>query len=124
MDTKRIDLNLLIALDALIAERNVTRAAARLNLTQPALSAQLNRLRDLFGDPLLIPAQRGMIPTARALELQEPLHQALEGVRAVIAERVPFDPASADLVVTIAASDYIQYAVLLPLMLVLKARRQ
>jgi DNA-binding transcriptional LysR family regulator len=120
MDTKRIDLNLLIALDALIAERNVTRAAARLNLTQPALSAQLNRLRDLFGDPLLIPAQRGMIPTARALELQEPLHQALEGVRAVIAERVPFDPASADLVVTIAASDYIQYAVLLPLMLVLK----
>jgi DNA-binding transcriptional LysR family regulator len=81
MDTKRIDFNLLVALDVLIAERNVTKAARRLNLSQPALSAQLNRLRDLFSDQLLIPAQRGMIPTHRALELQEPLRQALEGVR-------------------------------------------
>jgi DNA-binding transcriptional LysR family regulator len=120
VDTKRIDLNLLIALDALIAELNVTRAATRLNLSQPALSAQLNRLRDLFGDPLLLPAQRGMIPTARALELQEPLRRALDGVRAVVAERAPFDPASADLTVTIAASDYIQYAVLMPLTVVLR----
>lgn len=120
MDSRRIDLNLLLTLDALVAERNVTRAAARLNLSQPAVSAQLNRLRDLFGDPLLIPAQRGMIPTARALELQEPLRRALEGVRAVVAERAPFDPASADLIVTIAGSDYIQYALLMPLALALQ----
>jgi DNA-binding transcriptional LysR family regulator len=66
MDTKKIDLNLLVALEALISERNVTKAAARLNLSQPALSAQLNRLRDVFGDPLLLPAQRGMIATQRA----------------------------------------------------------
>ena len=120
MDSKRIDLNLLLTLDALLSERNVTRAAARLSLSQPAVSAQLNRLRDLFSDPLLVPAQRGMIPTPRALELQDSLHDALEGVRAVVAERARFDPASEDLVVSIAASDYVQYSVLMPLALALK----
>jgi len=69
MDTRKIDLNLLLTLEALLAERNVTKAALRLHLSQPAVSAQLNRLRDLFNDPLLIPARRGMIPTAKALEL-------------------------------------------------------
>jgi DNA-binding transcriptional LysR family regulator len=115
MDTRKIDLNLLVALEALIAERNVTKAAARLNLSQPALSAQLNRLRDIFGDPLLIPAQRGMIATQRALELQEPLHRALEHVRGVVAEQSPFNPATAEATISIAASDYVQYAVLMPL---------
>jgi DNA-binding transcriptional ArsR family regulator len=56
MDTSRIDLNLLVSLEVLLAERNVTKAASRLGLSQPALSAQLNRLRDLFEDPLLVPA--------------------------------------------------------------------
>ncbi|PHE23432.1 LysR family transcriptional regulator, partial [Bacillus pseudomycoides] len=60
MDTRRLDLNLLQTLEALLEERNVTRAAERLHLSQPAVSAQLARLRDLFGDPLLLPAQRGM----------------------------------------------------------------
>ncbi len=120
MDTRRVDLNLLVALEALIAERNVTRAAARLNLSQPALSAQLNRLRDLFGDPLLIPAQRGMIPTQRALELQEPLHLALEHIRGVVSEQTPFDPTTAEATVSIAASDYVQYAVLMPLIFALQ----
>ncbi|MGE5476468.1 MAG: LysR family transcriptional regulator [Bacteroidales bacterium] len=110
-----LDLNLLAALEALLAERNVTRAARRLNLSQPALSAQLARLRTLLGDPLLLPAQRGMIPTQRALDLQEPLHRALEQVRAVVAVGSVFDPASSGLTVSIAATDYIQYAVLMPL---------
>lgn len=110
-----IDLNLLVALDALLAERNVTHAARRLNLSQPALSAQLARLRQLFGDPLLLPAQRGMIPTQRALDLQEPLRRALEEVRGVLVAGSTFDPAAADLTVSIAASDYGQYAVLMPL---------
>jgi len=56
MDGKKVDLNLLVALDALLAERNVTRAARRLGLSQPALSAQLARLRDLLDDPLFLPA--------------------------------------------------------------------
>src|SRR4051812_7811207 len=77
MDTKRLDLNLLVTLEALLAEQNVTRAAQRLHLSQPAVSAQLGRLRDLFGDPLLIPAQRGMTPTAKADELLAPLRDAL-----------------------------------------------
>lgn len=112
---RNIDLNLLVALDVLLAERNVTRAARRLGLSQPALSAQLARLRDLLGDPLLLPAQRGMIPTQRALDLQEPLHRALEDVRGVLRAGAAFDPAATTLTVSIAASDYGQYAVLMPL---------
>ncbi len=119
MDIRRLDLNLLIALEALLAERNVTRAARRLHISQPALSAQLNRLRDLFGDPLLIPAQRGVTPTARALELQAPLHAALEQVRGVLSVGARFDPASAELTVSLMGSDAIQYAVLTPLALAL-----
>lgn len=118
MDSKT-DLNLLVALDALLAERNVTRAARRLNLSQPALSAQLARLRRLFGDPLLLPAQRGLIPTQRALELQEPLRRALEEVRNVLLAGSAFDPAAAELTVSMAASDYGQYAVLMPLAIAL-----
>jgi DNA-binding transcriptional LysR family regulator len=72
IDLKGIDLNLLVSLNTLLEEANVTRAAARLNVSQPALSAQLARLRDLFHDPLLVPSRtgRGMILTARALELE------------------------------------------------------
>ena len=121
MDISRLDLNLLVALDALLAERNVTRAARRLRISQPALSAQLNRLRDLFGDPLMIPAQRGVTPTARALELREPLHAALEQVRGVLSIGASFDPSSADLTVSLMASDAIQYAVLTPLVVALSS---
>jgi DNA-binding transcriptional LysR family regulator len=69
MDTKRLDLDLLVTLEALLVERNVTKAAARLHLSQPAVSTQLSRLRDMFDDALLIPIQRGMMPTAKAIEL-------------------------------------------------------
>jgi len=112
MDSKKVDLNLLVALDALLADRNVTRAARRLGLSQPALSAQLARLRDLFGDPLFLPAQRGLTPTARAIELETPVRQVLDQVRDVLARGRGFDPASADLTVVIACSDYVQVAVI------------
>lgn len=115
MDIERLDLNLLVTLDTLLAERNVTRAARRLNLSQPALSARLTRLREILGDPLLLPAQRGVVPTKRALELQAPLHEALEGVRRVVAEGAPFSPASAVATIAVAASDYGQYSILMPL---------
>lgn len=120
MDTKRLDLNLLVTLEALLTERNVTKAAARLHLSQPAVSAQLARLRDAFGDPLLLPAQRGMTPTARALALLDPLRQALDQVRGAVGSQMAFDPATAELTVTIAGSDYLQTAALQPLVLKLR----
>lgn len=120
MDGKRLDLNLLVTLEALLEEQNVTKAAARLHLSQPAVSAQLNRLRDEFADPLLVPARRGMTPTAKALELVAPLRQALDQVRAAVAENRSFDPAKAKLIVAIAGTDYLQAAVLQPLVLELR----
>jgi DNA-binding transcriptional LysR family regulator len=115
MDSKRLDLNLLVTLEALLTERNVTKAAARLHLSQPAVSAQLNRLRDIFGDALLIPAQRGMTPTAKALELLEPLRQALDQVRTTVATHREFDPRAMKMVLTIACTDYPQVAIAKPL---------
>jgi DNA-binding transcriptional LysR family regulator len=113
VDSRTLDLNLLTALDVLLTERNVTRAARRLNISQPALSARLARLRDLLGDQLLIPVHRGMVPTRYAESLQDALHESIERVRAVVVERAPFDPAAAELTFSIAASDYAQYAALM-----------
>jgi len=122
MDSKRFDLDLLVTLETLLVEQNVTRAAARLHLSQPAVSAQLNRLRHEFDDPLLIPAQRGMTPTAKAMELLDPLRQALDQVRATVATHKNFDPAKAKLTVAIACTDYLQAAVIKPLVLKLRMR--
>jgi DNA-binding transcriptional LysR family regulator len=122
MDSKRINLDLLVTLETLLVEQNVTRAAARLHLSQPAVSAQLNRLRHEFDDPLLIPAQRGMTPTAKAMELLDPLRQALDQVRATVATHKNFDPAKAKLTVAIACTDYLQAAVIKPLVLKLRMR--
>ena len=120
MDTSRLDLNLLLTLEALLTEQNVTKAAARLHLSQPAVSAQLSRLRDLFEDPLLVPAHRGMTPTTKALELLEPLRLALDQVRQTLLSHQVFTPAEAELTVTIACSDYIQAVVIMPLVLALR----
>lgn len=121
MDTKkRLDLNLLVTLEALLAEQNVTRAADRLHLSQPAVSAQLSRLRALFDDPLLIPAQRGMTPTAKGQELLAPLRQALDQVRATLEQHRHFDPAKARLTVAIACTDYLQLVVVEPLVAALR----
>jgi DNA-binding transcriptional LysR family regulator len=107
VDLKGTDLNLLASLDVLIEEANVTRAAARLNISQPALSAQLARLRHLFHDPLLVPSRsgRGMIRTARALELRAPLQVALKELEQVIKRPLGFDPGTANRTFVIAASD-------------------
>jgi DNA-binding transcriptional LysR family regulator len=122
MDSKRLDLNLLVTLEALLVEQNVTKAAARLHLSQPAVSAQLSRLRDVFDDPLLIPAQRGMTPTAKAVDLLEPLRQALDQVRATVATHSNFNPAKARLTVSIACTDYLHAAVVKPLVVELRTK--
>ncbi|HRY06357.1 MAG TPA: LysR family transcriptional regulator [Hyphomicrobiaceae bacterium] len=115
MDIRQSDLGLLLALDALLLERNVTRASERLNISQPAMSAQLARLRDLFGDPLLVSSGRKMVPTARALSLQEPLNQILRELAQLIREREPFDPEETSRVFRIMATDYLHMVVTLPL---------
>ncbi|XBS71170.1 LysR family transcriptional regulator [Acerihabitans sp. KWT182] len=122
MDSKKPDLNLLVTLETLLVEQNVTRAALRLRLSQPAVSAQLNRLRELFDDPLLIPVQRGMTPTAKALELLGPLRQALDLVRGTLAEHRRFAPETARLIVAIACTDYLQTTVIQPLAVALRQR--
>ncbi|MCW5770158.1 MAG: LysR family transcriptional regulator [Rhodospirillaceae bacterium] len=87
----RLDLNLLLALDALIAEKSITRAGHRLGVTQSAMSRSLLRLRASFGDPLLIKSGRSMVLTPRAEELREPLDRVLEEVRRLVRPQT-FDP--------------------------------
>ncbi|GAA0800377.1 LysR family transcriptional regulator [Cupriavidus gilardii] len=112
----RLDLNLLITLDVLLAERNVTRAAERLNLSQPSVSVQLAKLRDTLGDPLLLPGPRGMRPTARAEALHEPLREALEALQRAVSPQDRFDPARATNTWRVAAFDYAESTVVLPVL--------
>ncbi|CAI8871506.1 LysR family transcriptional regulator [Kosakonia quasisacchari] len=116
INLNRLDLNLLLTLDVLLREHNVTRAAQRLNLSQPSVSVQLARLREIFDDPLLLPGPRGMQPTMRADELREPLRQALEALERAVSPVNAFDPARASVTWRIAATDYTESAVLLPLL--------
>jgi DNA-binding transcriptional LysR family regulator len=111
---RRIDVNLLITLDALLSEHNVTRTAARLNFSQPSVSAHLAKLRDIFKDPLLLPGPRGMRSTARADALREPLRDALNALEQVVLPSNPFDPAVATQTWRIAASDYSELTVMRP----------
>jgi DNA-binding transcriptional LysR family regulator len=92
---RSVDLNLLVAFDALLAERNVTRAGRRIGLSQPAMSKALNRLRHLFDDPLLVRRDRAMEPTARAIELSIPIRGALADISRTLATPAVFDPAAA-----------------------------
>lgn len=117
---KDVDLNLLVTLEALLAERNVTHAARRLGLSQPALSSRLARLRDQFGDPLFIPAQRGIIPTDRALALQDPLRIALDQLRSVVQKQAVFEPDKSEATINIAVTDYVQVTMILPLFAALR----
>ena len=103
---KDIDLNLLVYLDVLLRERNVTRAAAQLNITQPAMSNGLKRLRNLLNDPILVRTSEGMVPTQRALDMQESLRTVLYSVEEMIQPVREFEAATSDRVFRIMASDY------------------
>jgi DNA-binding transcriptional LysR family regulator len=106
MRFQRLDLNLLVALDALLSEKSVSLAADRLCLSQSATSSALGRLREYFGDELLLMKGRGMVLSARAEELIEPVRAVLEQIRTTVAIAPVFDPATADRQVRIMASDY------------------
>lgn len=116
MNINRIDLNLLVYLDALLRERNVTKAAHQLNLSQPAMSNGLRRLRELFDDPLLVRTSEGMTPTERALELEPIVREVLTNIDKAVQPRSEFEPADAHRVFRIMASDYAE-STLLPTVL-------
>ena len=101
-----LDLNLLVALEALIEERNVSNAARRLHLTQPAVTGALNRLRDYFQDDLLVLQGRRMQPTPKAEALSGPVKRALLQIRGEITRAGTFDPATSSRHFLIIASDY------------------
>ena len=94
-------------LKTLLSERSVTRTAVRLNLSQPAVSACLRRLRAVFGDELLVRSGNAMVPTARLLELEGALRDVLDGMDRLLADTQPFDPVSTQLTFTVGCPDYL-----------------
>src|ERR1700749_2407071 len=102
---RSVDLNLLVVFDALMAERNVTRAAERNGLSQPAVSKALNRLRFLFADPLFVRRDRSMEPPPRALKLAGPIHGALADISRTLTQPAAFEPSVACGTVKIATID-------------------
>lgn len=107
MDLHLFDLNLLVALDALLTERHVTRAGNRLNLSQSAMSGALARLRHTFGDDLLVPVGRQMVLTPVAAGLVGPVRDILLQIRGTLGSKPQFDPATATRHLSLAVSDYV-----------------
>jgi DNA-binding transcriptional LysR family regulator len=105
MNLRKIDLNLLVAFDALTRERNVSRAARALGITQPALSHALKRLRALFNDPVLVRTASGMSPTTLAISLQPKIARILANVHSVLSAATEFDPLVTKRTFRIAMSD-------------------
>lgn len=120
IDLSRTDLNLLVLFEAVLEERHVGRAADRLNLTPSAVSHGLGRLRGLLNDPLFLRTPKGVVPTARTIELAGPIAEILARARSVISTAAPFDPATSRRRFTIGAPDGVAGVVLPPLLAELK----
>lgn len=120
-DLDSLDLNLLRVFDAVARERHVTRAAQRLNLSQPAVSNALNRLRQALGDELFLRRPGGVEPTELAAALAGPVAEVLDRLRDTLSVHAPFDPATSDRVFPVAFSEYAE-AVLAPPLLATMAR--
>jgi LysR family transcriptional regulator, nod-box dependent transcriptional activator len=101
-----VDLNLLVAFDALLTEQSVSRAASLVGLSQPGMSNALARLRRLFGDPLLVRSGPGLVTTPRAEALREPVREALALIRQALDQRPGFDPGADRATFTVSCSDY------------------
>jgi len=112
IDVRAINLNLLPALEALLAEGSVSAAARRVHVSQSAMSHSLSRLRELFGDPLLVPLGRGLTPTPRALQLRAALPVAFEHLRRALASPEPFEPRSSTRIFRVATVDYFELTTL------------
>ena len=123
MRFKGLDLNLLVAFDVLMATRSVSRAAERLHLSQPAMSAALARLRDYFGDELLVLQGKRMHPTAFADDLMPQVRDCLQRVESMLATSPNFDPATSQRSFTIVTSDYVLASIIVPLVAELSDRK-
>jgi DNA-binding transcriptional LysR family regulator len=108
----RVDLNLLVVLDAIVTEGGVSRAATRLNLTQPAVSHALARLRELFDDPLFVREGRNLVPTSLTKRLIEPLRQSLLALGTLIEKGESFDPARTETSFTVSMRDPMEVLIL------------
>jgi LysR family transcriptional regulator, nod-box dependent transcriptional activator len=113
MDFRNFDVGLLVALDALLTERSVTRAGERLHLSQPATSIILGRLRQYFGNQLLVRSGRRMVRTPLAESLVQPVRSCLIQIQHTVASKTEFNPADSNRKFCLAASDYVT-AVLMP----------
>lgn len=111
MRLRDLDLNLLVALDALLREAHVSRAAGRLEMSQSSMSLALAKLRALFNDPLLVKGASGLVPTARAQELAPRVAEALRQVESLLHGQQDFDPEQARDTVTLIVTDYIDFVV-------------
>lgn len=107
-----VDLNLLIAFEAMLVEGNVSRAAARIGVAQPTMSGALARLRELFHDELFIRTSSGMKPTSRALEVADSLGKALSLIRETLSDTHTFNPASSQRRFTLGATEHSSFAFL------------
>lgn len=107
-----LDLNLIVVFDALITEKNVTRAGERLGLSQPATSNALSRLRSLTKDELFIRVTGGLQPTPRALTLAQQLHPVLQQIQSALLEEQTFNPMTSNRVFAIGMSDYVEFTLL------------
>jgi DNA-binding transcriptional LysR family regulator len=116
MNLNDVDLNLLVAFDALFAERSVTKAARRTGIGQSAMSDALRRLRELFGDKLFVRASSAMQPTPRARAIAQQIGPVLAQVRSILGEHISFQPQEARKTFTIASTDFTTL-VLLPALL-------
>jgi LysR family nod box-dependent transcriptional activator len=106
MRLNRLDLNLLVALDALLSERSITRAAERIHLSQPATSGALARLREFFEDELLVRVGAQMMPTPLGESLATPVHNILMQIQTTVDRRLEFDAAQSDRRFRFLMSDY------------------
>jgi DNA-binding transcriptional LysR family regulator len=109
VNLRAVDLNLLVALDALLEERHVSRAAVRVGLSQPAMSNALTRIRALFRDDILVRTPHGMEPTPRALELAATVRSVLRQVERTFEQESDFDPANSSLLFRVRMSDVIGF---------------
>lgn len=121
MRFKGLDLNLLVAFDALMTTRSVSRSAERLNLSQPAMSAALARLRDYFGDDLLMLQGKRMHPTPFADELMPQVRESLLGLEVMLSRSPNFDPATSQRSFKVVTSDYVFASLIVPLVAKLAA---